>query len=450
MIDAPSASCSRRSFLRASATVAASLALGLEARATSSPSTIPEYAGSLDDVMFVYDQCAAPHLIRQVVEILRLLPADARVNVLVSRARAAAARASMTDYGVAGLRWIVTDQPGVSGLWARDVLQIARGADGGRIAHVPWFKGATAREELDRTRRTLAGLADDDLSVRLLPIAGEGGNLIADASTLYAGSTIAAETRAVTRHFWGFDPGDDGVARVLEEAFGVDTVHWIGPRRDGACARQSRYVFHVDMLMTLVGPDEAVVARCDPSRLDRTEHAERLAAEAARTLEALERREAAGIAWPEDLDLPRDLGARRAFLAARLEDERDALRHAAREMDAAADRLEGLGVRAHRIDADPRRVRRYQSATNVVCARDRLLVPLYPTQDRVHGWVLRRDGDRDAVDVDLGTRDSDFELIDDNRERVDFYRRLHPEVRAVRDYFHLASGNVHCVLGRLT
>ena len=446
--------CSRRAFVVAASGLLASAALPRTTWARDrGPGVIPEYAGSLDEVLFVYDQCASPHLLRQMVEILRSCPPRVRVHAVVSTARAEEARARLSSFGFDDAHWIVTDEPGLSGSWPRDILQVGVGADGGRVAHVPWSKSARTREELDRTWRALSGLEREDLRVALLPIAGEGGNMVfdrtRDGNVLFAGSTIAVETRALTLAYWGFDPGDDGVAQVLAEAFGLDAVHWVGPRRDGVCARQSTYVFHVDMLLTLVGPGEAVVARCDPGRLGPAEHRDRLEREAARTVEALERREAMGMDWPGGLDLPRDAGERAMFLDERVREERALLAAAAHEMDAAAVQLEDLGYRVHRIDADPRRVRRYQSATNVVVAGDRLLVPLFPTDERVHGWVLHHAGQRDAVDVDLGPRDSDFDLSGDNLERVEFYRAFRPQVRAVRDYFYLASGNVHCVLGRL-
>lgn len=442
----------RRRFLARSGAALAALTLPtpLWGSEGSGPRPIPEYDGTLDDVLFVYDLCAAPHLLRQVVEILRLAPVDARVHALVSRGRSDEARAALATHGFDAIRWIVTDEDDVSGFWGRDILQVGRARDGKRIAHVPWFKSATQREDLERTVRALAGLEDHGIGVQLLPVAAEGGNMIAGDDVLFAGSTIAFETRAITQHFWGFDPGDDGVARILQEAFGVDSVQWIGPRPRGTCRPQSRYVFHVDMLMTLLGPHEAIVARCDPARLDTVEHRAILDEEAARTLESLERREAMGIAWPDGLELPRDASARGAFLDERLRIERELLASAASEMDAAARQLESTSWRVDRIDADPRRVRRFQSATNVVCARDRLLVPLYPHRELVHGWVVRRDGGRDAVGVDLGLRDSDFSLTGDNLDRVEFFRTRHAHVRAVRDYFYLASGNVHCVVGRLS
>lgn len=454
--------CSRRAFLHGTAAGAwaglaspiAGWASALTTDAQRAAGVLPEYDGTLDELLFVYDQCVAPHLLRQMVEILRLVPPHARIHSLVSRERAQEARAALEAFGFDAIEWIVTDEPGVSGNWARDILQIGRGPGNARTVHVPWDKSAREREDLERTWRKLRPLAREGLGVDLLPIAGEGGNMIADrgetGAVLFAGSTIAVETRALTRSFWGFDPGDEGVANVLSEAFGLDQVHWIGPRSSSELRRQSEYVFHVDMIMTLLGPGKAVVARCDPGLLDEVEHREIASAEAARTIAALERREAAGMAWPADFEVPRDPSARRTYLEQRVQTERRLLEDAAGEMESAARLLQTLGYQVHRIDSDPRRVRRYQSATNVVCARDRLLVPLFPTTDRVHGWVMHRADERASVDVDLGVQDSDFELSGDNLARVEFYRRLHPQVRAVRDYFYLASGNVHCVVGRLS
>lgn len=449
---------SRRRFLRASLASVAGLGVGAAfgPAFASAPrrGILPEHEGRLDELLFVYDQCAAPHLTRQVVEILRLAPPDARVHMVVSRARADEARQRMANYGFDAIDWVVADVADLSGLWPRDIFQIGLGEEGQRIVHVPWAKAATTREALEGTWRVLRPLERDDLAVRLLPIAGEGGNMVAHrgprGTTLWAGSTIAVETRALTVHYWGYDPGDAGVARVLTEAFGVDAVEWVGPRAEDTCRRQSTYVFHVDMLLNFVDRDRCVVARCDPGSLDRDEHRERLEEEAARTIEALEEREARGVPWPDDLALPRDATIRGAFLDDRLREERAWIADAAHEMDAAAAQVAGRGCDVLRLDVDPRRVRRFQSGTNVVCARDRMLVPLFPTREHVHGWVLRRDGGRDSIDVDLGLQDSDFALTGDNLARVEFYRALHPNVRAVRDYFYLASGNVHCVVGRLS
>ena len=98
----------------------------------------------------------------------------------------------------------------------------------------------------------------------------------------------------------------------------------------------------------------------------------------------------------------------------------------------------------------PGRVRRFQSHTNAIVTSDRLLVPLFPFQEHVHGWLLRNQAGRDRIDVELGLNDSEFALEGDNLDAYRLYQGLHPQVRGVRDYFYLASGNVHCVIGRMS
>ncbi len=85
------------------------------------------------------------------------------------------------------------------------------------------------------------------------------------SKALIHAASLAVETRALYQAYYGSDPGDDGVARILSEAFEVDRVVWLGPERSGSLTRQSRYSFHIDMGMTLVSPGIAVVARCDLS-----------------------------------------------------------------------------------------------------------------------------------------------------------------------------------------
>ena len=109
-----------------------------------------------------------------------------------------------------------------------------------------------------------------------------------------------------------------------------------------------------------------------------------------------------------------------------------------------------MGYTVHRVDADPLRVRRFQSHTNAIVTSDRLLMPLFPSREHVHGWLLNTEDGRDRVDVELGLSDSEFDLVGDNLEAYRLFQRLHPGVRVVRDYFYLASGNVHCVVGRMS
>ena len=415
---------------------------------------VPEYAGGLGELLFVYDQCAASHLLREMVEIIRHAPAEARVHVLVSRALANTARQSLASYGLARATLLVSDESGLSGDWGRDIFQLGVRTDGSRLLGVPWFKAAAERDDLARGHRQLAGLAGGDLSVSLVPAAFEGGNLMTDVrdgrNVLFAGTTIAVETRALYQHYYGSDPGDDGVARILAEGFGADRVVWQGPRNAGQLLRQSRFGFHIDMGMTLVAPGVAVVARCDSTRLDEEAHRNLLREEAEFTLAALTRRETAGWPWPEGLELPRDKPERELFLAEVLRREQAAIGRTAAEFEGMADQLRNLGYAVHRLEADPRRVRRFQSHTNAIVTADRLLMPLFPVQEHVHGWILRDSSGRDRVDVELCLSDSKFDLSGDNLAAFRLYQSLHPDVRAVRDYFYLASGNVHCVVGRLS
>lgn len=426
---------------------------GLSA-ATGPARFVPEYAGGLGELLFVYDQCAASHLLREMVEIVRHAPAEARIHVLVSRELANAARQRLADYGLARARLLVSDESGLSGDWGRDIFQLGVRADGSRLLGVPWFKAASGRGDLDRGHRQLAALESRDLSVSLVPAAFEGGNLMTAVldgrNVLFAGTTIAVETRALYRHYYGSDPGDDGVARILAEGFGADRVVWLGPRRSGELLRQSRFGFHIDMGMTLVAPAVAVVARCDPGSLDEDAHRVLLRQEAELTLAALARREEAGWPWPEGLDLPRDKSGRELFLEEALQQERAAIGQTAGEFEDMAGQLDGLGFAVHRLAADPRRVRRFQSHANAIVTADRLLMPLFPVQEHVHGWILRDGSGRDRVDVELGLSDSTFDLAGDNLAAYRLYQGLHPDVRAVRDYFYLASGNVHCVVGRMS
>ena len=448
----------RRRFLHAAALGGAAALLGLRpdgAAGVAAAAACPaEHAGTLDELLFVYDQAAAPHLLREMVEILRHAPPDARVRVLVSRSLADSARTRLAAHGLARAELLVSDEEGVSGDWGRDIFQLGRDPDGGPVVGVPWHKAATRRTDLDRGLRQLEPLATPDRAVRQVPAAFEGGNLMFDRldgrCVLLAGTTIAVETRALYRAFYGSDPGDEGTARILRDGLGADEVLWLGPRSARGLARQARYGFHIDMGLTLVAPQVAVAARCAPERLTADDHRRVLRREAERTLAALERREAAGLPWPEGLDLPRAAGPREAHLESVLETERARLAEVADEWEDTAVRLADRGYAVHRLDADPRRVRRFQSHTNAVVTRDRLLMPLFPSRERVHAWLLRGDAGRDQVDVALGPADSEFALAGDNLEAYRLFGRLHPNVRTVRDYFYLASGNVHCVVGRLS
>lgn len=445
----------RRKFLTVTASTVGALLLPLPvtSREVSVSRLIPEYSGSLAEFLFVYDQSAAPQLLREIVAIVRHAPPESVVHALVSRSHSKEARRRLQEFGLAEVRLLISDEDQVSGDWGRDIFQLGRSPDGTPTVFVPWYKSASSREDLDRGYRQLRGLARNNLNVQLLPIAAEGGNLmtdrIGDRDTLFAGSTIAVETRALYRTYYGVDPGKAGVETILRDALGVQDVIWLGPRRDGACVRQAHFLFHIDMGLSIVATGVAVVARCDPFTLHEERHRTILSQEAERSIETLSLREAQGQPWPEGLELPRDPAERSVYLEQRLEWEREALVTASEEMEDIAIRMSGLGYEVHRVNAAPERVRRYQSYTNVIPTSDRLLVPLFPSQENVHGWVLKRETGRDSIDLDLGLQDSEFDLSGDNLAALQLYQGLHPGVRAVRDYFYLASGNVHCVIGRL-
>ncbi len=414
----------------------------------------PEYAAALDELLCVYDQVRASHLLREIVEIVRHASDATRLHVLVSPALRDEAEARFSAHGVGNLRIVPIEAESLSGSWGRDILQVTRSGRGRRIAHVPWHKQATTREELRESEVRLAPLAHDDLDVRLLPAAFEGGNLMADRTSegrrvLFAGSTIAVETRALYQRWYDSTIGSADVARVLADGLGVDEVVWIGPRdRSGHLARQPRLLFHVDMGMTLVAPGTAVVARMDPEAPWPSAHRELIAAELARTREALERRRRLGVPIDSLAAVPA-AAATDSVVAARELEERRALADAAAHLEDTATRLSDRGYRVHRLDTEPERARRFQSYVNVIPSRDRLIVPIYPSIDRVHGWVVPGRGGRDRVDLELGLRDSAFALEGGNLAALELFRTLHPDVRLVRDYFFLASGNVHCVIGRV-
>ncbi len=449
---------SRRRFLAIGAAGAAGLAFQGPARAFAAlgarGAPMPEYAGSLDELLVVFDQSRSLHLMREIVEILRHAP-GAKLHVLVSRALEAEARERFAAHGLRDAAFLPSDAGGVSGDWGRDILQVARDPDGTRVVHVPWNKAGRTRAALERGVRELAGLARDDLRVRLLPAAWEGGNLMTDRAAdghgvLFAGSTIAVETTALYRRWYDATIDADEVARLMGEALGCDEVVWIGPRdRAGRLQRQPRLLFHVDMGMTLIAPGVAVVARLDPGARWRVPHRDVLARELAWTRAAVERRRLAGRPEAPLPALP-DSGAEAAWLDAAVDAENEALAAAAAHLEHTARILATRGHTVHRVTTGPERARRFQSYTNVIPSRDRLIVPIYPSVERVHGWVVPGPNGRDRVDVDPGIEDSDFDLADANLAAVELYRSLHPGVRVVRDYFYMASGNAHCVIGRLS
>ncbi len=410
---------------------------------------LPEHSMAGLDFLFVYDQCAAEHLLREIVEILRHLPPSASCSTLVSTPRREEAQQRLAEYGLSAVELVDGGEESLTGFWGRDILQLGTDPQGRKTLFVPWDKSARNREDLERTHRSLRGLASDRREVQLLPVAAEGGNLMADRregrGILFAGSTIAVETRSVYQAYYGMDPGDGGVADILCDAFGCDEVVWIGPRDGTRLGRQNPFLFHLDMGMTLPARGLAVVGRCDPDTLDETTHRNLLQNEAERTVQALRSRGA----WPEGLELPEDPAQRAAHLEERLLAERMDLHAAALELEEMANSLSTIGYEVHRSPAPPRRLRRFQSYTNVVPLPNRVLLPIYPTEERTHGWILRREEGRDRVEVDLGLKDSNFDLSGDNLDAYRLYSGLVDEVRTVRDYFYLAGGNVHCVLARL-
>ncbi len=101
------------------------------------------------------------------------------------------------------------------------------------------------------------------------------------------------------------------------------------------------------------------------------------------------------------------------------------------------------------LATDWRRVRRTQSYANVLIARDRLIMPIFPRVDAGAARVVMLPTGRQVVEVVRHPQPEDYAMDGTNAASYRTYQSIFGTVRVVRDSFFLAGGNVHCVVGAI-
>ena len=140
-------------------------------------------------------------------------------------------------------------------MWVRDYGSLPVRGRGGAVVLIDM--------EYPSMQRMLSRSVDDLVPVRLgealglpvvsAPLRADGGNLLSNGEGLCVASTALLEDNASR----GYDRAD--VQRVLADCTGCRRVLFLEPLR----GERTR---HVDMFVSFLGVDLAVVARCDPVR----------------------------------------------------------------------------------------------------------------------------------------------------------------------------------------
>jgi len=430
---------SRRLFLSglAGAVFAGSAKKAESARGSPIPFR-PEYKRKFEEILIVYDQVRAPHYLNEILEILRCLPPKRRLLVLVSEKRKAEAEANLA---VPGLKpqFITCKDADLWGDWGRDIFFPGR-RNGRIVLFVPYTKTAATRGRLTRGYEVLRALADDTHDVVLVPLAFEGGNMACDLvegkRILFVGTSILVESADFYRRWFGRTLDAESCTKLIKRFFAVDEVVPVGRFKGGKPLAQSSLFFHIDLACSIVGEGVAAIERFDlPARRS---DVEKDVAPELRLEAELEKREGRSIS---EKALRKRIEETAFFEERRLKEARE-------ELAAVRKIFRSLGYRVVDLPTDWRRVRRTQSYANVLVGEDRVVMPIFPRPGA--GIVRRRySKGRDVVEVISEPGRTDYAFDGWNLKNYRIYRSLFGDVRIVRDYFYLAGGNVHCVIGSL-
>lgn len=416
----------------------------------------PEYLQRMKEVLFVYDQVESGFFFSEVLSVIDNLPPDVTVYFLASSEKAEQARERLERLDLRTCEVIASPDPKLWGDWGRDIAQVAW-KGGKRVAMVPYNKMALSRGQLTRGYEILKNLKRPRIGVGLAPVSFEGGNLFYDdmdgEKVLFVGNSAILDTIKVYEIWFATQISLRDTLELFRKTFEVDRAVSLGREVGGVIIPQAAFSFHLDMAMTLIAPGRAVVAQFDPSLVDESEIKDEFDAEIRRSTRSLEERqkleellEKKGIKY----SLPataRDL-VTHVDLSTKFEVK--ALRETAEEMDCIAGKLEKLGYKVERFETDWRHVRKYQSYINVVPSADRLIMPIFPTLENVRARSIPLPQGRTLIEIEADRGDNEYEMKGLNLKAYEFYSRLVGGVRVVQDYFYLACGNVHCILGRLS
>jgi hypothetical protein len=413
----------------------------------------PEYDRDLREVLIVYDQVAPDYLFREVVEILGCLPPGGTVRFLVSRPKEGEARRRLEEHGLRATL-AVSEGEKLWGDWGRDIFQVGW-RDGRTVLFVPLTKMAMARGELTRGFEVLRSLLGAGRDVRLIPLSFEGGNMAYDRiggeRVLFAGNSVLLDSAALYRRWFDRRLEVGECLDLLRTSFGVDRVVPLGRRADGVPISQASLLFHIDLACAVLPDAVAAVQRFEvPSSTGELRDDIRADLETCMGDEASVRRTEEILARKGiRATIPRKGSELQAAVDAGLRSELARLRDAEEELEAIRRTFRDLGYRVRDLPTDWRRVRRTQSYANVLVARDRLVLPIFPREGAGRARTILQPGGREIVEVLRSPVPEDYVLDGPNRENYRVYTTLFKDVRVVKDTFYLAGGNVHCVVGAI-
>jgi hypothetical protein len=413
----------------------------------------PEYARGLEEVLIVYDQVAPEYLFTEVAEIIGGLPPAATVHFLCSRGKEAAARARLEGRRMRA-HLLVCDCEQLWGDWGRDIFHVGW-RDGKTVLLVPYTKTSLTRGELTRGYEVMRTLLGPERDVRLVPLSFEGGNIaydrIAGARVLFAGNSVIRDSIDMYRHWFDRALAVGECIELLRKSFNVDRVVLLGRERDGVPLRQASFFFHIDLACAIVAEGAVAIESFDlpPSLAEVRDEVRRDVELSVRDAHERARAEELLVRKGVRTKLPEKEADIAATIEAAFRAEVDRLKEAADELEAIEKTFRNLGYRIHRLRTDWRHVRRTQSYANVLAARDRLIMPIFPAPEAGKARVVMLPAGRQIVEVLRNPEPEAYAMNDFNLENYKLYQSIFGNVRVIRDSFYLAGGNVHCVVGAI-
>jgi len=416
----------------------------------------PEYLSSLEEVLFVFDQVEPPYFFNEVINVINNLPPRTKVYFLASQSRAETAREILNSLDIRMCEVISVPVEKLWGDWGRDIFQIGwRG--GRRVALVPFNKQAKTRGQLTRGYEVLENLARPELNVALAPLSFEGGNLLYDIldneKVLMVGNSAILDTIAIYRYWFAKKISVKETIDLFKKTFEVDRVVTMGREKDGNILPQSDYTFHIDMSVTIPAREVAVVASFDPDRIDTKEIEYEFEKELKELIENKSKRDEAQKLLHKKgikISLPENKNELKEYLSNSLQREITNIKEASKEMESMAGKLKELGYRIKRIQTDWRHVRKYQSYTNVITSRDRIIMPIFPSEENIKVRSIPTPDGKIMAGIVAGEKPNEYRLEGLNLSAYNFYYEINNGTRVVEDCFYLTCGNVHCIMGRIS
>jgi hypothetical protein len=301
----------------------------------------------------------------------------------------------------------------------------------------------------------MRGLLGSHRDVRQVPLFFEGGNIahdrIAGERAVFAGNSVICESQALYKRWFNRQLTVPECLALLRRSFNVDRVVPLGRRAAGAPIPQASLLFHIDLACAVIA--EGVVAiqkfALPASYTELREEVGREIELCARDAASRRRIEALLGRKGVHVKLPQTGAESKAAVETAFRAEIKRLREAQDELTAIERTFRELGYRICPLETDWRRIRRTQSYANVLIARDRLIMPIFPRPDAGVARAVTLPSGRQVVEILRQPAPEDYAMQGGNLANYRVYQSIFGTVRVVRDAFYLAGGNVHCVVGAI-